>query len=194
MSNPKILAFSGSIRSDSQNTRLLGSIVRELASLDCEVTQISLADYPLPLYDGDLEAEDGVPENALKLAKLMDANDGFFIVSPEYNGSLTPLIKNTIDWVSRVSADGDKPLSPYRGKVCAIAAASPGGMGGMSMLYHMREILVRLGVLVISEQVAVGNTGTAFDDMDNLTDTRSAQFMALTCKSLAEKSALLKSR
>lgn len=191
MSNPKILAFSGSIRSDSVNTRLLGSAVRDLAALDCDVTQISLADYPLPIYDGDFEAENGIPENAMKLARMMDASDGFLIVSPEYNGSLTPLIKNTIDWVSRVSKDGDKPLSPYRGKVGAIAAASPGGMGGISMLYHMRDILVRLGVLVISDQVAVGNAGSAFDEMDGLTDERTASFLKSACKSLAEKSALL---
>ncbi len=194
MSNPKILAFSGSIRSDSVNTQLLGSAVRELSALDCEVTQISLADYPLPIYDGDLEAEKGIPENALKLAKLMDASDGFFIVCPEYNGSLTPLMKNTIDWVSRVSKDGEKPVSPYRGKVGAIAAASPGGMGGISMLYHMRDILVRLGVLVISEQVAVGSAGNAFDELDNLTDERTAGFLKLACKSLAEKSSLMRTR
>lgn len=194
MSNPKILAFSGSTRSDSFNTQLVGSAVRELASMDCEVTRISLADYPLPLYNGDLEDQEGIPENAMKLARLFDDHDGFFIAGPEYNGSLSPLLKNTIDWISRISADGDKKLSPYRGKVCAIAAASPGAMGGMSMLYHLREILVRLGVLVISEQVAVGNAGSGFDDMDKLTDKRSAMFLELTCKSLTEKASLLSSR
>ena len=157
MSNPKILAFSGSIRSDSFNSRLVGCAVRELDTLDCEITRINLADYPLPLYDGDLEADKGIPENAIKLARLLDASDGYFIACPEYNGSLSPLLKNTIDWVSRVSDDNGRALSPYRGKIGAIAAASPGGMGGISMLYHLRQILTRLGVLVVCEQVAVGN-------------------------------------
>lgn len=194
MSNPKILAFSGSIREDSVNSRLLGSAVRELVNLDCDVTRISLADYPLPIYDGDLEAEKGIPENAVKLAQLLDASDGYFIASPEYNGSITPLMKNTIDWISRVGEVDGKKLSAYRGKVCAIAAASPGAMGGISMLYHMRDVLVRLGVLVISEQVAVGNAGSAFDDMDKLTDKRTASFLQITCQSLAEKASVLKSR
>lgn len=194
MSQTKIIAFSGSTRSGSVNTRLLGAAVKELTQSDCEITRISLADYPLPLYDGDLEAKDGIPENAKKLAKLLNANDGMFITCPEYNGSLSPLMKNTIDWISRVSeVDGEK-VSPFRGKVCAIASCSPGGMGGISMLYHLREILVRLGVLVISEQVAVGNAGSAFDDMDSLTDERTAGFLSATCKSLYVKARSLKEK
>ena len=128
MSNPKILAFSGSTRSESINSRLVGSAVRELDSLDCEVTRIDLSDYPLPLYDGDFEADHGIPENAMKLARLMDASDGFFIVCPEYNGSLSPLMKNTIDWVSRVSDDKGREVSAYKGKLAAIASVSPGGI------------------------------------------------------------------
>lgn len=191
MPTPKILVFSGSIRSGSVNTRLVDCIVRELVSLDCEVTRISLADYSMPIYNGDLEAEDGVPENAINLARLMHEHDGFFIASSEYNGSLTPLLKNTIDWISRVSSDKDGPIIPYKGKVGAICAASPGGMGGISMLYHLREILVRLGVLVISEQVAVGQAGSAFSDDDKLTNERAAGFLADTCKSLVDKARLV---
>lgn len=187
MPTPKILVFSGSIRSGSVNNRLVDSIIRELVSLDCEVTRISLGDYELPLYNGDLESEEGIPENAIKLARLFHEHDGFFIASAEYNGSLTPLLKNTIDWISRVSGDTDGPVSPYRGKVGAIGAASPGGMGGISMLYHLREILVRLGVLVISEQVAVGQAGSAFGDDDRLTNERAAGFLKDACKSLVEK-------
>lgn len=187
--NCKILAFSGSTRSGSVNTRLLGAAVRELALIDCEVTRISLEDYPMPIYDGDLESRDGIPENVLKIAKLMDSHDGFFITSPEYNGSLPPLMKNTIDWVSRVSSADGKSISPYRGKVAAIAAASPGGMGGMSSLYHVRDILVRLGVLVLSEQVALGNASSAFDDLDNITNERAAGLLKGACKALADKAA-----
>ncbi|MEM9332482.1 MAG: NAD(P)H-dependent oxidoreductase [Pseudomonadota bacterium] len=189
---PRILVFAGSTRSGSFTTRLAGSAARELSLLDCEVTRISLEDYELPIYNGDLEAKDGIPDNALKLAKLMHSHDGFFIVSPEYNGSLPPLLKNTIDWVSRVSSVEDEEVSPYRGKVCAIAAASPGGMGGMSVLYHLREILVRLGTLVVSEQVALGNAGDAFDDLDKVTNERSEKLLVATCKSLTTKATTMR--
>ena len=189
MSNPKILCFSGSTRSGSINVRLLDAAIRELTALDCEVTRISLKDYPLPIYDGDLEKNEGLPENAVKLARLMSSHDGFFITCPEYNGSLSPLMKNTIDWMTRVPAD---QAIPFKDKVGAIASCSPGGMGGMAMLYHLREILVRLGSLIVSEQVAVGNGFSVFDDMDKLTDERSSQFLKATVKSLATKSALLK--
>lgn len=192
MQNPKILAFSGSIRSGSFNTRLLGSAIRQLASHDAEITRISLADYPLPIYDADLEKEKGVPENAKKLAKLFDQHDGMFISTPEYNGSLSPLMKNTIDWISRVNEIDGKKVSPFRGKVGALSSCSPGMAGGMSMLYHLRDILFRLGVLVISEQVAVGGGDNAFDDEDRLTDERAAGFLEATCKSLCIKAALLK--
>lgn len=161
--------------------------------LDCEVTRISLEDYPLPVYNGDLEENEGIPESAVKLARLFADHDGFFICSPEYNGSLSPLMKNTIDWVSRVSSHGGKTVTPYQGKIAAIAACSPGGMGGISMLNHLRDILVRLGILLLSEQVAVGNGGSAFDDMDQLTDERAAKFLGNACKSLVSKTAALKS-
>ena len=184
MPAPNILALSGSTRAGSLNTKLLGTVCRDLALLDCNVTRISLADYALPLYDGDLETRDGVPENAHRLVQLFNDHDGYFIVSPEYNGSLTPLLKNTIDWMSRVGEiDGEK-VSAFRGKIAAIGAASPGSMGGISMLYHLREILVRLGTLVVSEQVAVGNAGKVFDENDRITDERSAEFLEKCCKSL----------
>lgn len=189
MSASKILCFSGSTREGSINVNLLNSAIGELSQLDCEVTQISLADYPLPIYDGDLEENEGVPENAVKLAKLMHEHDGFFVTCPEYNGSLSPLMKNTIDWMTRVPAD---VAVPFKDKVGAIGACSPGGMGGIAMLYHLREILVRLGALVVSEQVAVGNGFSVFDDDGKITDERSAQFLTATCKSLATKISLLK--
>ena len=191
MTAPRILAFSGSIRDGSINTRLLDAATAELVQQECEVTRISLADYPLPIYDGDLESQEGIPDNARKLARLFHEHEGLFIACPEYNGSLSPLLKNTIDWISRVSSDDKGELVPYRGKICAVAAASPGAMGGISMLYHLREILTRLGVLLVAEQVAVGNGFSAFDEMDKLTDERAAQFLEATCKSLAQKAALL---
>ena len=191
MTAPRILAFSGSIRDGSINTRLVDAATAELVQQECEVTRISLADYPLPIYDGDFESQEGIPDNARKLARLFHEHEGLFIACPEYNGSLSPLLKNTIDWISRVSSDDKGELVPYRGKIGAVAAASPGAMGGISMLYHLREILTRLGVLIVAEQVAVGNGFSAFDEMDKLTDERAAQFLEATCKSLAQKAALL---
>jgi len=191
MTAPRILAFSGSIRDGSINTRLVDVATAELVQQECEVTRISLADYPLPIYDGDLESQEGIPDNARKLARLFHEHEGLFIACPEYNGSLSPLLKNTIDWISRVSSDDKGELVPYRGKIGAVAAASPGAMGGISMLYHLREILTRLGVLLVAEQVAVGNGFSAFDEMDKLTDERAAQFLEATCKSLSQKAALL---
>lgn len=189
MPNPKILCFSGSTRSGSINVRLLDAAIKELSGFDCEITRISLEDYPLPIYNGDLEEKEGVPENAVKLAKLMSEHDGFFVTCPEYNGSLTPLMKNSIDWMTRVPSD---QAVPFKDKVGAIGACSPGGMGGIAMLYHLREILVRLGSLIVSEQVAVGNGFDAFDENDKLTDERSSQFLTATCKSLVTKVKLLK--
>lgn len=189
----KILVLSGSIRANSLNTRLAGTVTKELSLLDCAVTRISLEDYPLPIFNADLENEQGIPENAEKLAVLFDSHDGYFLVSPEYNGSLPPLLKNTIDWISRVSTVNGKPVSPFKGKIAALGACSPGAMGGISVLYHLRDILFRLGSLVISEQAAVGNGGSAFDDMDRITNERSAEFLADACKSLKEKAQRLNS-
>lgn len=189
MSNPKILCFSGSTRKGSINTRLLETAISELRDLECEVTQISLADYPLPIYDGDFEEENGIPENATRLAKLMSDHDGFFITCPEYNGSLSPLMKNTIDWMTRVPSDD---AVPFKDKIGGIGACSPGAMGGISMLYHLREILVRLGSLVVSEQVAVGNGFEVFDEDGKITDKRSSMFLSATCKSIVSKAKALK--
>src|SRR5689334_19059507 len=102
MSGPKILVLAGSIRTGSYNGRLAALAARMLTRADAEVTALSLTDFPLPLYDGDLEARTGPPENAAKLSRLFCAHHGVFMTSPEYNASLTPLLKNTIDWISRV--------------------------------------------------------------------------------------------
>ena len=125
---PKILVFAGSIRSGSYNQQLANSYVGVLSKLECEVTRITLADYNLPLYDGNFEDKKGVPENAVKLAKFFTDHDGVIIVGPEYNGSLTPLLKNTLDWISRVKPEDTNSISPFKNRFCAIAAASPGAI------------------------------------------------------------------
>jgi NAD(P)H-dependent FMN reductase len=129
----------------------------------------------MPLYDGDLEAASGPPENAYKLKRLMCLQQGVFIASPEYNASITPLLKNTLDWVSRVREGREPPLAAYRGRAFALGAASNGTYGGMRSLIALRQVLeLGCGALVIPEQLAVREAASAFDEMDNLKDERTA--------------------
>lgn len=175
MRQPKILVFSGSIRSGSYNTQLAAAAVKLLALADTEVTRISLKDYPLPLYDGDLEKQSGQPENAKKLKNLFQTHDGIFIACPEYNAGITPLLKNTLDWVSRVSEAGDPPAAGFKKSVFALGAASPGALGGMRGLIGTRTILeVGLGALVLPQMVTVPAAGQAFDKKGDLEAERSA--------------------
>jgi NAD(P)H-dependent FMN reductase len=160
---PKILAFSGSIRRDSWNRKLIQSAVDAARASGGDVTLIDLADYPLPLYNGDLEDRDGLPDNALRLKAMFKEHDGLLISSPEYNSSIPPLLKNTLDWVSR-EWQGESGLVPYQSKVAAILAASPGTFGGMRMLPHLRQILNTLGVLVLPGQFSLPHADAAFDE------------------------------
>ena len=159
---PKILAFSGSIRRDSWNRRLIGVAADAARAAGGAVTLLDLADYPLPLYDGDLEARDGLPANAQRLKALFKEHDAFLIASPEYNSSIPPLLKNTIDWVSR-EWQGESGLVPYQNKVAALLAASPGQFGGMRMMPHLRQVLNTLGVLVLPGQFSLPHADQAFD-------------------------------
>ncbi|MBI3432801.1 MAG: NAD(P)H-dependent oxidoreductase [Hydrogenophilales bacterium] len=159
---PKILAFSGSLRRDSWNRKLIRAAVDATRAAGGEVTLIDLADYPLPLMDEDLEARDGLPANAQRLKALFKSHDALLIASPEYNSSMPPLLKNTLDWVSR-EWQGESGLVPYQDKVAALLAASPGQFGGMRMLPHLRQVLNTLGVLVLPGQFSLPHAETAFD-------------------------------
>lgn len=169
MRNPKILVCSGSVRGGSFNGKLAALAAKKLAILDADVTHLSLKDYPLPIYDVDLEETSGAPENAKKLKRLFLAHDGVFLSCPEYNAGVTPLLKNTLDWISRVKEPGD----PYRNKMFALGSASPGAYGGMRGLIGMRTILeVGLGAMVLPQMVAVSKAAGAFDDKGELADER----------------------
>jgi chromate reductase len=171
MRRPKILVFAGSIRTGSFNGRLAALAAKELALLAADVTRISLADYPLPLYDGDAEAESGAPENAKRLARQFAAHHGIFIASPEYNASITPLLKNTLDWISRVREAGEQPRAAFRDRVFALGAASNGTYGGYRSLMALRHVLeLGCGALVLPDQVAIRNAASAFDEAENLRD------------------------
>lgn len=168
--HPKILAFAGSTREASFNKRLIRVAADGARAAGAEVTLIDLRNHPLPLYDGDLEASDGLPENALALKALFAAHNGLLISAPEYNGGMSGVLKNTIDWVSR-QGDDAAPLAAYTGKVCGLMSASPGGLGGLRGLAHVRQILTGLGVLVIPQQRAVANAANAFDADGKLQDS-----------------------
>jgi chromate reductase, NAD(P)H dehydrogenase (quinone) len=192
MADPKILVFAGSIRTGSYNARLAALAMKEFVLAEADVTRISLQDYPLPIYDGDLEAQSGPPENAVKLKQMMMAHHGVFIVSPEYNASVPPLLKNAIDWVSRVREGNEPPLAAYKNRVFAFASASPGPYGGQRALLALRQVLaVGCGALVLPEHVSVRNADTAFDEMDELTDARSAAALKTAVQRLIDVSRLM---
>jgi NAD(P)H-dependent FMN reductase len=156
---------------DSFNKRLIRIAAAGARAAGADVTLIDLRDYPLPLYDGDLEAKDGLPANARKLKDLFLANDGLLISAPEYNSSITAVLKNTIDWVSR-PVSGEAPLNCFDGKVAGLMSTSPGALGGLRGLVHVRAILQNIRVLTIPEQVAVPNAGEAFAADGTLKDAK----------------------
>ncbi|MGH9999159.1 MAG: NADPH-dependent FMN reductase [Nitrosopumilaceae archaeon] len=161
MTQPKILAFAGSTRTDSFNKKLIKIATNGARDAGAEVTVIDLHDFPMPVYDGDLEQRDGLPATARKLKDLMLSHQGFLISSPEYNSSISGVLKNTIDWTSRQS-QGEIPLACFKNKVAGLMSASPGGLGGLRGLVHVRAILENIGVLVIPEQIAVAKAHEAF--------------------------------
>jgi NAD(P)H-dependent FMN reductase len=168
---PKILAFAGSSRKDSYNKKLIRIAADAARKAGADVTLLDLKDYPLPLFDQDYEAEQGMPENGAKLKKLMVEHDGFLISCPEYNSSITPLLKNVIDWASR-SAPNEPALVAYQGKAVALMAASPGALGGLRGLVHVRAILGNIGVIVLPDQVAVPKAFEAFNEDGSLKDPK----------------------
>ena len=169
MTAAKILAFAGSARQGSYNKKLVKIAVEGAKAAGAEVTYLDFHDLPLPLYDEDLESAEGLPENALKLKGLMKVHQGFLIACPEYNSSITPLLKNAIDWASR-SEPGEPPLVCFKEKVAVLMSASPGGLGGLRGLSHVRSILSSIGVVVLPDQKAIGSAYQAFAENDNLTD------------------------
>lgn len=166
---PRILALAGSLRSGSYNKLILSVAADGARAAGADVTRVDLRDYPVPPYDGDLEARDGIPAPALELKKLFRASDGLLIASPEYNAGISGTLKNVLDWVSR-SAPGEKPLECYRGKVAGLCSASTGALGGIRGLAIVRLILGNIGVVVLPDQVAVPKAADAFDDEGNVLD------------------------
>lgn len=171
MSRPKILAFAGSARRESFNKKLVAVAAAAATEAGADVTTIDLADYPLPLFDGDLEAEQGPPEHAIRLKQLFLDHQGLLLACPEYNSSITPLLKNAIDWVSR-PAPGEGRLAAYQGKVAVLLSASPGALGGLRGLVHVRSILGNIGVIVLPSQFALSKANEAFDEDGAIRDEK----------------------
>jgi NAD(P)H-dependent FMN reductase len=167
----RLLFFAGSTREGSYNKKL-ALLARHIAEANgIEAVFVDLKDYPMPIYDGDLEAAEGPPERARAFKALLGEYGGVFIASPEYNSSVTPLLKNTLDWVTRVRAKGESGLEVFQTRVFAIGGASPGYYGGMRSLLHLRQILaVGTGAPVIPQQVAVPRAASAFEEDGSLKD------------------------
>ena len=174
MSTPRILAFGGSLRRDSYNHKLAAVAAQGARESGAEVTLIALPDFPMPVFDEDLEKASGMPEHAKRLKELFGKHEGLIISAPEYNSSITAALKNVLDWVSRAESDDEPPLSAFAGKSAILCAASPGALGGLRGLVHVRAILGNIGVTVLPDQVAVGKAYEAFTADGSLANEKQA--------------------
>jgi NAD(P)H-dependent FMN reductase len=188
MSALKILVIPGSLRSGSLNAKLAAVIAHALAKEGADVTRISLSDFPLPIYDGDLQAKSGVPKHAVNLKRMMAAHHGVLIVTPEYNSSVPALVKNTIDWVSRVQDPHETRGQIFRERVFAIASASGNRLGGARALAALRLILSACHAQVIPNQLALAFAGDAYDDMDRLKNAADVEALKALVRQLIDVS------
>ncbi|MDG1997394.1 MAG: NAD(P)H-dependent oxidoreductase [Emcibacteraceae bacterium] len=187
----KILFFAGSAREQSFSKRLAKTAHKMAEDKGIDATFVDLRDYPLPIYDGDLEVTQGMPDNAKKLKKLFVENDGLFISTPEYNSAYPALLKNVIDWVSR--PDGEDIGEPYKGKTAALAASSPGGLGGMRVLVPLRMLMGNLGVHVVPTQTSINFVSKAFNDDGTLANEQQRGLLSATLDELKSTTDALKS-
>ncbi len=189
---PNIVVFAGSTRAASINKKLAAAAARAAEDAGAAVTRLDLRDLALPLYDGDLEAAEGLPVNAQAFKDALLAHDGMLIASPEYNGLISAVLKNAIDWASRPQPD-EPPLVAFRGQVAGIMSASPGGLGGLRGLVHLRQLLTNIGVLVVPDQIAVAKAGQAFTEEGALADAAQQASVAAiaerVCRTIVKLSA-----
>ena len=180
----KLAIFSGSTREGSINRKLEAALVPMLAGAGFDVTVLSLADYDMPIYNGDWEETNGAPQTAKVLGKELAAQDAVVVVTPEYNGSLPPLLKNTIDWMTRI---GD--MSQYHNPVWAIASCTPGPMSGIMVMRQLHYILTRIGTQVLEFQLGVGNASQAFNADGTLANERTADMATKLISTLRSRAA-----
>lgn len=174
MNTPKILAFAGSTRKESFNKRLAKIAILAADKAGAETTFIDLHDYNMPLYSEDLLAEHGMPDGVIAFKEMLKNHNGFLISSPEYNGSLTGTLKNAIDWAT-IKADGEERMACWNGKIAGLLSASPGGLGGIRGLHHLRTILAGIGTFVLPNHLAVGNSTTNLQNDEQITDEKLQQ-------------------
>ncbi|MBC2600673.1 NADPH-dependent FMN reductase [Puniceicoccus vermicola] len=187
---PRILVFAGSARKESLNRKLAAAAHQMIQDAGGVSTLLDAAEVSLPLYNQDLE-ENGLPEEALRLKKIFAEHDALLIASPEYNSSITPFLKNLIDWVSRPT-EGEEMTAQFRGKVAGLVSASPSGLGGMRALVHVRDILGNIGVLVIPEQKAIPNAFDVFDEEGKIQDENVVKGVRTVVESLVASTQKLK--
>ncbi|MDX2131954.1 MAG: NAD(P)H-dependent oxidoreductase [Planctomycetota bacterium] len=187
----RILAFSGSTRDGSYNTMLVKAASAGATRLGAQVTVLNLRDLALPMYDEDLEKREGLPAGVRRFKDALRAAHGVLIASPEYNSSISAALKNAIDWASRPEND-QPPLSCFNGKVAGLLAASPGALGGLRGLVHLRSILGNIGVIVLPQQFALSKSHEAFAPDGSIKDEKTraaaegiAEAVASTCAKLA---------
>jgi chromate reductase len=181
---PKLLMFAGSARTASTNKQLAALAASTAQEAGVEVTLIDLKDFEMPIYDGDLEGDTGLPEHAKRLKLLFVEHDGLFIASPEYNSSFSPLLKNALDWISRPHTENEPSLWAYSGKVAALGAVSPGALGGLRGLVPLRMMLGNIGVTVVPNQIAISNGFSAFDDAGMLKSEQQSKMLKATVDQL----------
>lgn len=189
---PKILVFAGSLRTGSYNKMLAKAGAEAIEKAGGKATYIDLKDYPLPIYDGDLEQEQGLPANALKFKELMWQHDGFLIASPEYNSSISGVLKNVIDWASRQANPEEVYLSCFIDKTAGLLSASPGALGGLRGLVHVRAILENIYTWVLPDQKAIANAAEAFDSAGHLKSDANRQALEKICQKLVDTTRKLK--
>jgi len=176
MTIARIIAFAGSVRRESWNRKVLAVAVAGAREAGAEVTVVNLGDYPMPIYDADWHAENGLPASMLALRRLIMPANGLLIASPEYNASITPLLKNTIDWLSQ-AVDGESGNAPFEGKVGGLMGASNGAFGTIRALPHVSYILSNLGVFMLPV-VAVPGVAKTFDESGNMTHERTNKMLS----------------
>lgn len=186
MKKPKILAFAGSLRKDSYNKKLVKIAMEGAQEAGVEVTYIDLRDYPLPIYDQEIEDSQGLPENALKLKKLMLEHDGFLLSCPEYNSSMSGVFKNVIDWTSRTATPDEVYLCCFIDKVVTLMSASPGALGGLRGLVHVRSMFSNIYSIVLPKQKCISQADKAFNSAGQLIDPKQEAEVKNLGKQLAE--------
>ena len=188
---PKILVFAGSTRGASFNKKLTAAAAGMVKAAGAKVTLLDLADHRLPMYDGDLEAGEGVPVGVKALRDIFLEHDGFIIASPEYNSSIAPMLKNTLDWVSRPDGD-DAMVAAYKGKTAGLISASPGPLGGLRGLVHLRSILGNIGVTVVPQQSAMSGAAKSFNDDGSIADAGQASAVKAMADAVVRTASALK--